>query len=105
MEAVKGGERNSVSPFSILRETSCACSFWFFTIQNSFPFILTIEEIKLALRKNAIVQYADIIDVDSLKSKENLKFKLSKKILHDVFFEKRQEISDYIKKKLHNATI
>lgn len=37
--------------------------------------------------------------------KENLKFKLSNKILHDVFFEKRQEIADYLRKKLHNANI
>ena len=33
---------------------------------------LSFDEIKMALRKDAIVQYADIIDVDSLKSKENL---------------------------------
>lgn len=33
---------------------------------------LSFDEIKMALREDAIVQYADIIDVDSLKSKENL---------------------------------
>ncbi|MCP9770947.1 hypothetical protein EGI22_23835 [Lacihabitans sp. LS3-19] len=37
--------------------------------------------------------------------KENLKFKLSNKILHDVFFEKRQEMADFLRKKLHNANI
>lgn len=34
--------------------------------------LLTVEDIKAALREDAVVQYADIIDVDSLKSKENL---------------------------------
>jgi DNA polymerase-3 subunit gamma/tau len=37
--------------------------------------------------------------------KENLKFKLSNKILHDVFLEKRQEMADFLRKKLHNANI
>ena len=33
---------------------------------------LTFDEIKMVLRDNTIVQFVDIIDVDSLKSKENL---------------------------------
>jgi DNA polymerase-3 subunit gamma/tau len=37
--------------------------------------------------------------------KENLLFKLSNKILHDVFLEKRQEMADFLRKKLHNANI
>jgi DNA polymerase-3 subunit gamma/tau len=37
--------------------------------------------------------------------KENLLFKLSNKILHDIFLEKRQEMADFLRKKLHNANI
>ena len=37
--------------------------------------------------------------------KEHFKFKLSNKILHDVFLEKRQEMADFLRKKLHNTNI
>lgn len=38
-------------------------------------------------------------------TKNELSFKLSNKILHDVFLEIKQDLTDYLRKKLHNSEI
>lgn len=44
---------------------------YFIQVEGEYTFI-TIDEIKMALRNYAIIQYAEIIEIDTLKSKENL---------------------------------